>query len=171
MKPRTQTIRSVRDIPQFGSEDEERDWWETHDLSEHLYDDLGEAPKAIDAVLRGDGEIDGVVQVVVPGLPPVYGAALSIFSPKHPHARRVATLRRKAEQVMRSRAPIDEPVVLAVSQVYSRHGMADAANIIGAISNALEGIVYENDALIREAHFRSSEGERTRYVVRVKPLH
>lgn len=34
------TIRSLDEIPSFASEDEEREWWATHDLSEELYDKL-----------------------------------------------------------------------------------------------------------------------------------
>lgn len=33
-------VRSLREIPVFASEDEEREWWATHDLAEGLYDQL-----------------------------------------------------------------------------------------------------------------------------------
>jgi hypothetical protein len=39
------TIHSVDEIPaSFASEDQEREWWATHDLSEELYDKL-QAPE------------------------------------------------------------------------------------------------------------------------------
>ncbi len=42
---RRRIIRSVDEIPKsFSSEDEEREWWATHDLSEELYDKL-QAPE------------------------------------------------------------------------------------------------------------------------------
>lgn len=104
------------------------------------------------------------------GLPPVYGAALSIRSPKHPHASRVALLRKKAEEAMDGRSPLRQSVVMVVSQVYTQAAMADAANVVGAISNALEGIVYENDRLIRRVHFVSESGRRSVYSIKVVPL-
>lgn len=39
------TIRSLDEIPSFASEDEEREWWATHDLSEELYDKLELSPE------------------------------------------------------------------------------------------------------------------------------
>jgi DnaJ-domain-containing protein 1 len=41
---RPQTLRSLDEIPPFASEDEEREWWATHDLSEELYDQLKVSP-------------------------------------------------------------------------------------------------------------------------------
>jgi len=37
-------LRSLEEIPPFASEDEEREWWATHDLSEELYDELEVSP-------------------------------------------------------------------------------------------------------------------------------
>jgi hypothetical protein len=34
------TVRTIRDIPLFSSEDEERDWWATHELGEELLAEL-----------------------------------------------------------------------------------------------------------------------------------
>ena len=34
------TIHSLSEIPNFKSEDEEREFWETHDLSTKLWDEL-----------------------------------------------------------------------------------------------------------------------------------
>ena len=31
-----QIVHSLAEIPHFGSEDEEREWWATHDLAEEL---------------------------------------------------------------------------------------------------------------------------------------
>lgn len=33
-------VRRLEDIPAFASEDEEREWWATHDLSDELYAEL-----------------------------------------------------------------------------------------------------------------------------------
>lgn len=161
---RKTTVKSVRDIPAFSSEDDERDWWAAHDLSDDLYDRL--APNRADSA---DG-VQEPVEIVVPGLPPVYGAALSISSAKHPHAARVAELRKKAKEVMRGREALTTPLVLAVRQTYAPGAMADAANVIGAISNALEGIVYANGSLIREIHFQSEKGKRREYKITIAPI-
>jgi len=40
-------VRSLSEIPRFASEDEERDWWATHDLA----DELWEPPTAEDLAL------------------------------------------------------------------------------------------------------------------------
>jgi hypothetical protein len=38
---RRQTVHSLDEVPKsFSSENEEREWWATHDLSEELYDKL-----------------------------------------------------------------------------------------------------------------------------------
>lgn len=42
-RPKTTTVRSMDEIPAFASEDAEREWWATHDLSEELYDKLKDA--------------------------------------------------------------------------------------------------------------------------------
>lgn len=34
--PEREIVRSLEEIPEFTSEDEERDWWATHDLAEEL---------------------------------------------------------------------------------------------------------------------------------------
>ena len=44
-------IRSLDAIPAFASEDEEREWWATHDLSEELYDQLKAKPAELEAIL------------------------------------------------------------------------------------------------------------------------
>lgn len=55
MKRRTvkkiKIIHSFDEIPEFSSEDEERDWWATHDLSEQLYDQLEDARAELDEIL------------------------------------------------------------------------------------------------------------------------
>ncbi|MCH8994237.1 MAG: hypothetical protein IH959_04630 [Chloroflexi bacterium] len=163
-------IRSLRVIPDFTSEDEERDWWAEHDLSEKLYDDLQVASSEMEELLGAGGNAGIVVRFEVKGPPPVYGAAQSIFNPRHPHARRVALLRRKAEKAMKGRDPVQQPIVMAVSQVYTLAAMADATNILGAISSALEGIVYANDSLIREAHFRATEGTPSLYRISIASI-
>jgi hypothetical protein len=158
------SVRSLRELPVFSSEDEERDWWAAHDLSEELYDQLQPAQ------LKSATDLKRAIEIEVVGPPPVYGAALSLDSPRHPHAVRVADLRKKAREVMRGRPAITTPVVLAVSQTYVPGAMADAPNVIGAISNALEGIVYAKDALIREIHFQSKKGRRSAYTIRIVPV-
>lgn len=162
-------VSSLREIPRFASESEEGEWWAEHDLAEELYDELEPPAAELRKLLSGRAD-NGVVKIAIEGPPPVYGAALSLMSPKHPHASRVATLRATAERVMTGRPPFRRPVIMAVSQIYADSAKADAANIIGALSNALEGIVYANDSLIREAYFRSKRGERSSYVVLVRTL-
>jgi hypothetical protein len=33
-------VHNLDEIPSFASEDEEREWWDTHELSDQLYDSL-----------------------------------------------------------------------------------------------------------------------------------
>jgi len=169
-RSRKSPIKAVSQIPAFASEDAERDWWAAHDLAEELYDALEPPAAELRRVLGRRDARNGVIRLVIEGPPPVYGAALSLLSPKHPHAGRVAELRAKAEKIMKGRRPLQKPLAMVVSQVYTDQAMADAANIIGAVSNALEGIIYENDRLIREAYFRSRRGARSSYTVLVRAL-
>jgi len=167
-KPRKKltVVRDVAEIPSFSSEDEEREWWATHELSDQLYDQLKPGPddlRELKDILPTE-----CVEFEVEGLPPVYGAAQSILSDKHPHAKRVTTLKQGAARAMERRRRFDGPIVLEVSQTYVQSSMADAANILGAISNTLEGIVYGNDAQIREIHLDSKPGERAAYTVRIR---
>ncbi len=48
---RKKVVRSLDAIPAFASEDEEREWWATHDLSEELYDQLKAKPAELEAIL------------------------------------------------------------------------------------------------------------------------
>jgi hypothetical protein len=45
-------VRSLDEIPSFASEDEEREWWATHQLSEELYEQLEDASSELDEILR-----------------------------------------------------------------------------------------------------------------------
>jgi len=44
-------IHSFDEIPEFSTEDEERDWWATHDLSEQLYDQLEDSRTELEEIL------------------------------------------------------------------------------------------------------------------------
>jgi len=68
-KPRRKTIRSVEEIPtRFASEDEEREWWATHDLSEELYDQLEATPSNAEDLLAL-GRIERLIQEVLGIIP------------------------------------------------------------------------------------------------------
>lgn len=41
------TIHSLDEIPKFASEDEEREWWATHDLAPELGEDVTEQQHAL----------------------------------------------------------------------------------------------------------------------------
>jgi len=43
-KPKLKVVDKLEDIPAFASEDDEREWWATHDLSDALYRQLVAAP-------------------------------------------------------------------------------------------------------------------------------
>ena len=45
-------IRSIEEIPSFESEDMEREWWATHDMSEELYNKLERAAPELKAILN-----------------------------------------------------------------------------------------------------------------------
>jgi len=44
-------IHSLDEIPEFSTEDEEREWWATHDLSEQLYDQLEDSQAELEEIL------------------------------------------------------------------------------------------------------------------------
>jgi hypothetical protein len=46
-------VRSLREIPRFASEDEERQWWATHDLADELWQPATTEDVAILDELRG----------------------------------------------------------------------------------------------------------------------
>jgi hypothetical protein len=39
-------VTSLADVPQFATEDEEREWWATHDLAPDLWEDVPEEHEA-----------------------------------------------------------------------------------------------------------------------------
>ena len=43
-------IHSLDEVPAFGSEDEEREWWSTHELSEDMYASLLDRTSELDRV-------------------------------------------------------------------------------------------------------------------------
>lgn len=45
-------VKSYEDIPDFASEDEEREWWATHDLADELWEDVTAEQKALIQRLR-----------------------------------------------------------------------------------------------------------------------
>jgi len=45
--PEREVVRSLEDIPEFASEEEERAWWATHDLAEELGRDVTEEHHAL----------------------------------------------------------------------------------------------------------------------------
>ena len=44
-------INSLDEIPHFKNEDEERDWWATHEFSDELWDSLPDASEELDEIL------------------------------------------------------------------------------------------------------------------------
>jgi hypothetical protein len=44
-------VRSLDEIPEFSTEDEEREWWAVHDLSEQLYDQLEDSREELEEIL------------------------------------------------------------------------------------------------------------------------
>ncbi len=62
--------------------------------------------------------------------------------------------------------PLDDPVCLSIT--YHRvTGRSDAANVIGGIADALEGIAYVNDRLVTEVHYVEETGPTESYSVTV----
>jgi hypothetical protein len=45
--PGREIVRSLEEIPEFASEEEERAWWATHDLAEELGTDVTEEQHAL----------------------------------------------------------------------------------------------------------------------------
>ncbi len=43
-------VRSLGEIPDFSTEDEERDWWAEHELSEELWNSLPDATAELDEI-------------------------------------------------------------------------------------------------------------------------
>jgi len=50
--PERQIIHSLDEIPEFASEDEEREWWRTHDIAEELGEDVTEEQHALIQALK-----------------------------------------------------------------------------------------------------------------------
>ncbi len=48
--PKLKIIHSLDEIPDFDSEDAERDWWAEHDLSKELYDSLPDMTAELDEI-------------------------------------------------------------------------------------------------------------------------
>lgn len=74
-------------------------------------------------------------------------------------------LESEAKKVMGSSAPLRSSLVMEVENQIRSHD--NAANIIAAICNVLQGIVYDDDSQIKEIHYiQNRDGE---YLVRVYP--
>ncbi|MEW6214539.1 MAG: hypothetical protein AB1478_04950 [Nitrospirota bacterium] len=50
-KEERRIINSIREIPKFKSEDEERAWWTDHDFSEQFYKELDDTTNQLDEIL------------------------------------------------------------------------------------------------------------------------
>jgi Holliday junction resolvase RusA-like endonuclease len=79
--------------------------------------------------------------------------------------QRKSNLLEKAQAVFRI-APLQTPCALAIR--YSRcSGGPDAANIIGGVADALQGIIYVNDNQLHEISYVEWLGNRDWYQVTV----
>jgi hypothetical protein len=50
-QPEMIIVDSLDEIPRFANEDEEREWWATHELSEQLYERLEDTSSELDQIL------------------------------------------------------------------------------------------------------------------------
>jgi len=75
----------------------------------------------------------------------------------------------KSAAVNEKTAPIKGKVSLTIT--YSRKsGRSDAANIIGGIADALNGIAYDDDKQIVEIHYSETVGSSDKYQVSIEEL-
>ena len=110
------------------------------------------------------------IEFTVNAPPPAYDPSLSILSQRHPRYPLVEKLREEAAKAMRGRRPFarDVSLSLEIEHESSRKPEADAANIIGGVANALEGVVYEDDGQIVEVRYKRVHTGRDFYRVRVR---
>ncbi len=64
--------------------------------------------------------------------------------------------------------PINPKTSVTISIHYARvSGRSDAANIIGGIADALQGILYKNDRQIRKVRYSEDGGASEEYVITI----
>jgi len=95
------------------------------------------------------------IEFTVEGLPPSYDPASSIMNPRHRHYPRVQKLQAAAKKAMAGNKPLTRLIAMEIFYgINLGNPRMDAVNMIGGIANALQGIVYKDDNLIREVYYR-----------------
>lgn len=79
---------------------------------------------------------------------------------------RTDALRREAESLFKT--PVKEKNVRLTIKYCRCKGRSDAANIIGGVADALNGIAYDDDRQITEIHYQETKGNVDEYQVIVE---
>jgi Holliday junction resolvase RusA-like endonuclease len=102
----------------------------------------------------------------VKGIPP-YKQAPADRREKENQMTRIKALRREAEHTFPT--PIKQSIRLTI--MYRRQkGRSDAANIIGGIADALNGIAYGDDKQITQINYQETKGNVDEYQIIIEEL-
>ena len=81
---------------------------------------------------------------------------------------RTDVLKREARDYFR--IPISRRKVRLTIEYHRGKGRSDAANVIGGVADALNGIAYDDDNQIAEIHYRERNGNIDEYWVTVEEV-
>jgi Holliday junction resolvase RusA-like endonuclease len=102
----------------------------------------------------------------VVALPP-YKQTCASLQEKQNQLKRTETLRQAAQEQKQAIIIKDAKVRLSITY-YRSNGRSDASNIIGGISDALNGLAYTDDRQINEIHYKEEKGVLDEYIVIVE---
>ena len=92
---------------------------------------------------------------------------MSIHSDKHPHSARVKALLEAAKEEMRDKQPLEGDLVMEV-EYGGLYFMADPVNVVFALPNIFEGIIYKDDNQIREVHCHEKKSDEPTCTIRFR---
>ena len=107
------------------------------------------------------------VEIRVKGWPPLHQCGVSITSDKHPHRERVQEFVKCAREAMRGRALLEGSLVMEIEYA-GLYPLTDPINVVCALPNMFEGIVYGDDNQIREVHCWEKQGDEAECVIRFR---
>ena len=112
---------------------------------------LGEAGKIVKEQLPPAVARRVCIEIRVPGPPPLHQCGVSISSPKHPHRQRVEEVIKRAREAMQGKPLLAGRIAMEIE--YAGLGpVTDPVNVVCALPNIFEGLVYHDDNQIREVH-------------------
>jgi Holliday junction resolvase RusA-like endonuclease len=113
------------------------------------------------------GDIVIEMRLHVMGIPP-YKQAPADARERENQKIRTDTLKREAKNHFRT--PVSRGKVRLTIEYSRGKGKSDAANIIGGIADALNGITYRDDGQISEIHYREKSENIDEYWINVEEV-